>query len=195
MAAADALSALSGDRHRAFWQASAVDKVTDDGYSGSFFKDQNFLKNDFNIDVLLPTVSEEENIFSDYVSTGFTLRKHPIALFREHLNSYQVSLASELGNIGNRISAKVVGLVTCRQRPTTASGVTFLTLEDETGFINVVIWPSLGERLRPIVRQSMVMGVIGEIQRNDGVIHLIAQELVDLSHWLGSLESCSSDFI
>ena len=195
LAAADALSALSGDRHRAFWQASAVDKVTDDGYSGSFFKDQNFLKNDFNIDVLLPTVSEEENIFSDYVSTGFTLRKHPITLFREHLNSYQVSLASELDNIGNRISAKVVGLVTCRQRPTTASGVTFLTLEDETGFINVVIWPSLGERLRPIVRQSMVMGVIGEIQRSDGVIHLIAQELVDLSHWLGSLESYSRDFI
>ena len=61
LAAADALSALSGDRHRAFWQASAIDKVTDDGYSGSFFKDQNFLKNDFNIDVLLPTVSEEEN--------------------------------------------------------------------------------------------------------------------------------------
>ena len=86
-------------------------------------------------------------------------------------------------------------MVTCRQRPTTASGVTFITLEDETGFINVVIWPSLGERLRPIVRQSMVMGVIGEIQRNDGVIHLIAQELVDLSHWLGSLESYSRDFI
>ena len=145
--------------------------------------------------MLLPTVSEEENIFSDYVSTGFTLRKHPITLFREHLNSYQVSLASELDNIGNRISAKVVGLVTCRQRPTTASGVTFITLEDETGFINVVIWPSLGERLRPIVRQSMVMGVIGEIQRSDGVIHLIAQELVDLSHWLGSLESDSRDFI
>ena len=162
---------------------------------GSFFKDQNFLKNDFGVDVLLPTVSEKESIFSDYASTGFTLRKHPVALFRGHLNFYRVSLASELANIGNRISTKVVGLVTCRQRPTTASGVTFITLEDETGFINVVIWPSLGERLRPIVRQSMVMGVIGEIQRSDGVIHLIAQELVDLSHWLGSLESYSRDFI
>ena len=145
--------------------------------------------------MLLPTVSEEENILSDYVSTGFTLRKHPITLFREHLNSYQVSLASELANIASRISAKVVGLVTCRQRPTTASGVTFITLEDETGFINVVIWPSLGERLRPIVRQSMVMGVVGEVQRSDGVIHLIAQELVDLSHWLRPLESYSRDFI
>ena len=144
--------------------------------------------------MLLPTVSEKENIFSDYTSTGFTLRAHPVALFRKHLNCYQVSLASELSNINERASAKVVGLVTCRQRPMTAAGVTFLTLEDESGFINVVVWPGLGERLRVIVRQSTLMGVAGQIQENEGVIHLIARELVDLSHWLGTLESYSRDF-
>ena len=190
LAAADALRALSGDRHRAFWQASAIDKITDN----SFFADQGFFKSDFGVDVLLPTVSEEENILSDYASAGFTLRAHPIALFRKHLNYYQVTSASELSNIGNRVSVKVVGLVTCRQRPMTAAGVTFLTLEDESGFINVVVWPGIGERLRAVVRQSTLMGVTGQIQENEGVIHLIAKELVDLSHWLGTLESYSRDF-
>ena len=190
LAAADALSDLSGDRYRAFWQASAVDKITDN----SFFADQRFFKGDFGVDVLLPIVSEEENIFSDYASVGFTLRAHPVALFRKHLNCYQVASASELSNVGDRVNVKVVGLVTCRQRPMTAAGVTFLTLEDESGFINVVVWPAIGERLRPIVRQSTLMGVAGQIQENEGVIHLIAQELVDLSHWLGNFESYSRDF-
>ena len=193
LAAADALSALSGDRHRAFWQASAIDKISDD-FSGSFFSNERFVKNDFDVDVLLPTVNENENVFGDYASTGFTLRTHPVALYREHLNCYQVVLASELDNISDKVSVKVVGLVTCRQRPMTASGVTFLTLEDESGFTNVIVWPNLGERLRSIVRQSTLMGVIGQVQKSEGVTHLIAKELVDLSHWLGALESCSKDF-
>ena len=193
LAAADALSALSGDRHRAFWQASAVDKISAD-FSNSFFSDERFIKNDFGVDVLLPPVSEKENVFGDYASTGFTLRAHPVALYREHLNYYKVFLASELNNISDKVSVKVVGLVTSRQRPMTASGVTFLTLEDESGFTNVVVWPRLSERLRPVVRQSTLMGVIGQVQESEGVTHLIAQELVDLSHWLGALESYSKDF-
>ena len=193
LAAADVLRTLSGDRHRAFWQASAVDKISD-GFSNSFFSDERFIKNDFGVDVLLPTVSEKENVFDDYASTGFTLRAHPVALYREHLNYYQVALASELNSISDKVRVKVVGLVTSRQRPMTASGVTFLTLEDESGFTNVVVWPSLGERFRHIVRQSTLMGVIGQVQESEGVTHLIAQELVDLSHWLGALESYSKDF-
>ncbi|NKB34836.1 MAG: DNA polymerase III subunit alpha [Pseudomonadales bacterium] len=196
LAAADALRELSGDRHRAFWQASGVDKTAGegDGYSYSFFADQNFADADFGIDVLLPVANEGQNIVSDYGSTGFTLRRHPLALFREHLNMYRVSPASELANIDNEASAKVTGLVTCRQRPMTAAGVTFLTLEDESGFINVVVWPNLGERFRPIVRQAMLMGVVGHIQKSEGVIHLIARELVDLSHWLGTMELSSRNF-
>jgi error-prone DNA polymerase len=76
----------------------------------------------------------------------------------------------------------------------TAAGVTFLTLEDESGFVNVVVWPSLGERQRPVVRQAMLMGVVGHVQKSEGVIHLIARELVDLSHWLGTMEVSSRDF-
>ncbi len=196
LAASDALKGLSGDRHRAFWQASGVEKEEreNESQSFSFFADQNFADSDFGIDVLLPVASEGQNIVGDYTSTGFTLRRHPLALFREHLNNYQVSTASDLATIEIEASAKVTGVVTCRQRPMTAAGVTFLTLEDESGFINVVVWPNLGEKFRPVVRQAMLLGVVGHVQKSEGVIHLIARELVDLSHWLGTMELSSRDF-
>ncbi len=213
LAAADALRGLSGDRHRAFWHASGVDvptgqkvltsvsqnnsvstRLSSPTRSLSFFSDPDFLDTDFGIDVLLPVANESQNIVGDYGSTGFTLRRHPVALFREHLNSFQVSAANELSEFDNEANAKVTGLVTCRQRPMTAAGVTFLTLEDESGYINVVVWPSLGEKLRPIVRQAMLIGVVGHVQKSEGLIHLIARDLVDLSHWLGSMELSSRDF-
>lgn len=109
-----------------------------------FFSDPDF-DSDFGADVLLPVASESQNIAGDYRSTGFTLRRHPLALFRSHLNHFRVQRADELSLIDNEGFAKISGLVTCRQRPMTAAGVTFLTLEDESGFVNVVVWPSLGK--------------------------------------------------
>lgn len=221
LAAADALRALSGDRHRAFWQASGIDieknekwgrrqfslqdnesngigeKITSDPISlttGANMTMRFYADSDFGVDVLLPVASESQNIVEDYGATGFTLRRHPLALFRQHLNNYQVSTASDLADIEDEANVKVTGLVSCRQRPMTAAGVTFLTLEDESGFVNVVVWPNLGEKLRPIVRQAMLIGVVGHVQKSDGVIHLIASHLVDLSHWLGSMELSSRNF-
>jgi len=201
LAAADALRGLSGDRHRAFWQASGVESMVSDnraagtvGRSLSFFSEPAFTDRDFGVDVLLPVASEGQNIVGDYTSNGFTLRRHPLALFREHLNQYRVNTASELDGIDNEARVKVTGLVTCRQRPMTAAGVTFITMEDETGFVNVVVWPGLGERQRPTLRQAMLLGVSGHVQKSEGVIHLIANDLVDLSHWLGDMEVSSRDF-
>lgn len=200
LAAADALRGLSGDRHRAFWQASGIETAGQQKQlavggnpSLSFFSDPDF-DNDFGTDVLLPVASEGQNIVGDYTATGFTLRRHPLAFFRPHLDNYEVLKAIELNEVDNEMNAKITGIVTCRQRPMTAAGVTFLTLEDETGFVNVVVWPSLGEKRRPVVRQAMLMGVTGHVQKSDGVIHLIARELVDLSHWLGTMEISSRDF-
>lgn len=209
MAAADALRGLSGDRHRAFWQASGLEmsqrQVGVQGHKSfdplsmaenlplSFYSDPEFDK-DFGTDVLLPVASEGQNIAGDYSSTGFTLRRHPLALYRRHLDSFQVTAAKDLALVEDEGVAKVTGLVTCRQRPMTAAGVTFLTLEDESGFVNVVVWPGLGEKQRPLVRQAMLLGVVGHVQKSDGVIHLIARHLVDLSHWLGSMELSSRDF-
>ncbi|MFT6295710.1 MAG: error-prone DNA polymerase [Glaciecola sp.] len=196
LAAADALRALSGDRHRAFWQAAGSDKEGErkKNQTLSFFTDQDFADNDFGVDVLLPIASESQNISGDYAASGFTLRRHPIALFRSHLEAHHVSTASDLNLLNNEANVKVTGLVTSRQRPMTAGGVTFLTLEDESGFVNVVVWPSLGEKLRPIVRQAMLLGVVGHVQKSEGVIHLIAKDLVDLTHWLGDLEVSSRNF-
>ena len=132
---------------------------------------------------------------ADYASTGLTLRRHPVALLRTHLDRYKVSKASSLTSISNESFIKSVGIVTSRQRPQTAAGVTFLTLEDESGFVNVVVWPSLGERQRPIVRRAVLVGVVGNVQKSDGVIHLIAKQLVDLSHWLGAMNLSSRDFM
>ena len=199
LAAADALRKLSGDRHRAFWQASGVETIglgkraINAGGQTLFFSDQEF-DSDFGFDVLLPVASEGQNIIGDYNTIGLTLRRHPVALFRAHLNNFNVSSADELPYIDDEGTAKVAGLVTCRQRPITASGVTFLTLEDEAGYVNVVVWPVLGERQRSIVRQARLMGVIGHVQKSNDVIHLIARELVDLSHWLGEMEVSSRDF-
>lgn len=233
MAAADALRGLSGDRHRAFWQAAGVEMSqqakaqqrraqnkgsrskekntnggtllakdssasdfcsgTEPGTSLSFFSEPDF-DNDFGADVLLAVASESQNILGDYNSLGFTLRRHPLALLRQHLNKFEVTTASDLALVENEGLVKVTGLVTCRQRPMTAAGVTFLTLEDESGFVNVVVWPGLGEKQRPLVRQAMLVGVSGHVQKSDGVIHLIAKHLVDLSHWLGSMELSSRDF-
>ncbi|MFZ8988986.1 MAG: error-prone DNA polymerase, partial [Pseudohongiellaceae bacterium] len=199
LAAADALRQLNGDRHRAFWQASGIETAGQNARSVNaggqmlFFSDPDF-DSDFGADVLLPVASESQNIAGDYRSTGFTLRRHPLALFRSHLNHFRVQRADELSLIDNEGFAKISGLVTCRQRPMTAAGVTFLTLEDESGFVNVVVWPSLGEKRRPVVRQAMLIGVVGHVQKNNDVVHLVARDLIDLSHWLGAMDVSSRDF-
>ncbi len=199
LAAADALRQLSGDRHCAFWQASGIETAGQNARSINavgqmlFFSDPDF-DSDFGADVLLPVASESQNIAGDYRSTGFTLRRHPLALFRSHLNHFGVQRADELALIDNEGFAKISGLVTCRQRPMTAAGVTFLTLEDESGFVNVVVWPSLGEKRRPVVRQAMLIGVVGHVQKNGDVLHLVARDLIDLSHWLGVMDVSSQDF-
>ncbi|HCO11182.1 MAG TPA: hypothetical protein DIT42_08540 [Gammaproteobacteria bacterium] len=207
-AAADALRGLAGDRHRAFWHAAGV--ITAQGYGVShsragslahadrpiadLFDDAASGDSDFGLGVMLPLASESQNVAGDYAATGFTLRRHPLALLREHLDCFGANSSAQLGKLGNDQATKVAGLVTCRQRPMTASGVTFLTLEDEAGHMNVVVWPALGERLRPILRQAMLIGVVGRVQESEGVIHVIADNLVDLTSWLGELSLSSRDF-
>ena len=190
LAAADALKKLSGDRYRAFWMVAGADKPL------SFSDGQGLAIEDseFGIDVLLPVPSEANNIMADYGSTGLSLRRHPVALLRPHLDLYGVERASGLRSRSNESIIKVVGIVTSRQRPQTAAGVTFLTLEDESGFVNVVVWPKLGEKQRPIVRQAVLIGVVGHVQSIDDVTHLIARQLVDLSHWLGAMNLPSRNF-
>ncbi|MBC52864.1 MAG: error-prone DNA polymerase [Gammaproteobacteria bacterium] len=190
LAAGDALKSLAADRYRAFWDASAVEALP------PLFAamGEHYRRSADNLDLMLPRPSEAQDIVADYNHTGLTLRRHPLALWREHLAAHGVLRADELSALPDRRRLKVAGLVTCRQRPQTASGVTFLTLEDESGFINVVVWPQLLQHYYRPVHEASLLGVAGYLQQSDGVIHVVAGTLVDLSDWLGDMQVASRDF-
>ena len=190
LAAGDALKSLASDRYRAFWDASAVEELP----PLFMAMGEQYRRSADNLDLMLPRPSEAQDIVADYNHTGLTLRRHPLTLWRGHLAAHGVLKADELPPLPDRRRIKVAGLVTCRQRPQTASGVTFLTLEDESGFINVVVWPQLLESYYRAVHEASLLGVAGYLQQSDGVIHVVAGTLVDLSDWLGEMQVASRDF-
>ena len=142
----------------------------------------------------LPAPGEGEDIVADYASLGLTLGRHPLALLRERLQRLQLMPAEALRERPHGSLARAAGLVTCRQRPDTASGVVFVTLEDETGTVNVVVWRDLVERQRRELLGARLLGVEGAIERDGEVVHLIARRLTDHSRLLGSLLARSRDF-
>ncbi|HXL74603.1 MAG TPA: OB-fold nucleic acid binding domain-containing protein, partial [Burkholderiales bacterium] len=137
---------------------------------------------------------EGEDIIADYASLGLTLGRHPLALLRSRLGKLRLLTAGELRLRPHGGTARVAGLVTCRQRPDTASGVIFVTLEDETGCINVVVWHRLAERQRGELLGARLLGVQGVIERDGEVVHLVARRLFDHSALLGPLAAASRDF-
>ncbi len=200
LAAADALQELASDRHRAFWEVAGYEQklplfaaseaaAQESGDWPQVGADEQAV-----VEIMLPRPTEAQDIIADYVSTGLTLRRHPLALLRPHLQRYRVVTAVQLPQLIDGTLVKVAGIVTSRQRPQTASGVTFMTLEDESGFLNVVVWSTVSERHRLTVREASLLGVSGRVQISEGVIHVLAGELVDLSPWLAALELRSRDF-
>ncbi|HNN08486.1 MAG TPA: error-prone DNA polymerase, partial [Azospira sp.] len=142
----------------------------------------------------LAAPSEAEELVADYRSLGLTLGRHPLRLLRERLATRRFLSARGLAEQPDRALARMAGLVTCRQRPGTASGVVFVTLEDETGLANIVIYGRLADRQRRELLGARLLGVLGQVQREGEVVHLVAGRLVDLSMWLGALETVSRDF-
>jgi error-prone DNA polymerase len=143
--------------------------------------------------VLAPP-TEGQEIVADYASLGLTLGRHPLALLRNRLKRSRFVTAEELRLRPRGRMVRAAGLVTCRQRPDTASGVVFVTLEDETGCINVVLWRDLVERQRREMLGARLLGVQGIIERDGEVVHLIARRLFDHSALLGPLTALSRDF-
>lgn len=184
LAAAGALANLSGHRRNALWDVSGVERMPP-------------LLADSAIDEVPPTLiapSEGEDIVADYASLGLTLGRHPLALLRERLQRQHMLTAAELRELPHGRIARVTGLVTGRQRPGTASGVTFVTLEDETGMVNVIVWRDLAERQRKELLRSNLLTVYGTLERAGEVVHLIAGRLRDQSALLGKLTTRSRDF-
>jgi len=183
LAAADALQSIAGNRHRARWHVAGIEKSTPLLQTPAFAE----------ADPLLPAPGEMSSVISDYTSTGLSLREHPLALIRPRLESYCVS-AQQLWELPDGVAACVAGLVISRQRPGSAANVTFVTLEDETGFINLVLWEQVAERQRRVLINASVLEVRGRVQKQDGVLHLIARRLEDRSALLQELTVSSRDF-
>ncbi|WP_458069775.1 error-prone DNA polymerase [Rhodanobacter sp. BL-MT-08] len=186
LADAGALRGLAGHRHRARWAIAGVES------SLPLFAD---LPTQIEHEpIALPAPTASENMRADYLLTGTTLGQHPLAFLRPELQRRRYRDSSELGAIPNGRHIRVAGMVTLRQRPQTASGVIFLTLEDEYGLTNVVVWTTVSERQRRVLLQSNLLAVHGYLESQYGVQHLIAQRLEDLTPMLGSLDVKSRDF-
>jgi error-prone DNA polymerase len=142
----------------------------------------------------LAAPSEGADIVADYASLGLTLGRHPLALLRRQLRKLHLLDAAQLRELPHGVRAASAGLVTCRQRPDTASGVVFVTLEDECGNVNVVVWRHLVERQRRELLGARLLGVHGRIERDGEVVHLVAERLLDHSALLGPLITASRDF-
>jgi error-prone DNA polymerase len=184
LAAANALLPLSGNRRQALWQALA----------GAPDKD---LLRQAPLAEQAPALqapSEAQDIMGDYRSLGLTLGRHPLALLRKKLAAKRFMPAAVLHTYANGQFARGCGIVTVRQRPETANGTMFVTLEDETGLVNVIVWPALVEQQRRELLGASLLGVYGIWQSEHGVQHLVAKRLVDLSAWLGRLTTHSRDF-
>ncbi|EJT06253.1 error-prone DNA polymerase [Rhizobium sp. CCGE 510] len=144
--------------------------------------------------VELRQMTDGHNVVEDYSHTGLTLRQHPLSFLRSDLDSRRIATCAEAmtGRDGQWVMA--AGLVLVRQRPGSAKGVMFITIEDETGVANIVVWPKLFERSRRIVLGASMMAINGRIQREGEVVHLVAQQLFDLSADLSGLADCDGPF-
>ena len=184
LAEGGALAALAGHRRQAHWAVAGLRAPT--GILREAPLGEPLAQ--------LPAPGEGEDIVADYASLGLTLGRHPLALLRERLQRLQLMPAEALRERPHGSLARAAGLVTCRQRPDTASGVVFVTLEDETGTVNVIVWRDLVERQRRELLGARLLGVEGAIERDGEVVHLIARRLTDHSRLLGSLLARSRDF-
>ncbi|UCD68028.1 MAG: error-prone DNA polymerase [Betaproteobacteria bacterium] len=184
LAAAGALSTTTGHRHNAAWTVAGIEARP--------LLLEKAPVHEKPVD--LPPPTEGENIIADYASIGLTLGRHPLALLRPELQKLHMLSAEEIRHMPHGRMTRAAGIVTCRQRPGTASGVVFITLEDETGFINVVVWGRSAAKQRRVLLGARLMAVHGHIEREGEVIHLVAGKLIDQSHLLGNLLTRSRDF-
>jgi error-prone DNA polymerase len=184
LAAGGALAILAGHRRQAHWAAAGVRR--DEGVLREAPLQEAVLP--------LPPPGEGEDIVADYASLGLTLGRHPLALLRARLQGLGWMPAAAVHARGHGSRVRAAGLVTCRQRPDTASGVIFVTLEDETGCVNVVVWRDVAERQRRALLTARLLAVDGWIERDGEVVHLIARRLEDRSALLGRLLAPSRDF-
>ena len=192
LVAANALARMTGHRHQGHWEMQAVQETLPLFGTAADSLDQTTSLHD---NIHLDAPSEVTSLLSDYRSLGLSLGRHPLALLRHQEAFRRCRSARQLRRIDSGRLVRVAGLVTNRQRPGTASGVMFMTLEDETGNTNVVLWQTIQERFRRALLGGQLLIVTGTVEKTpEGIIHLIAGVIEDMSTALADLKSRSRDF-
>lgn len=184
LAAADALLPLLGNRRLSRWQVAGLEALPP-------------LLQNTTIEEPQPDLFAEsagEQLLADYRALGLSLRAHPLGLLRSRLQQQRILPAAQLNVLPHGRLARACGLVIGRQRPGSANGVLFVTLEDETGVVNVVIWSAVLERFRRAILGSHLLTIYGQLQREGEVVHLLASHCLDHSKWLAGLNCASRDF-
>lgn len=184
LAAAGALRSFAANRYQARWKVAGIEPPT-----------PLLEKLDINEAVpLLRSLSEGESVCADYRHLGFSLGAHPLALLRNRLRNMRICSAREVNDLAHGERVYTAGLVITRQRPASASGVTFVTIEDETGYLNFIVWESIAKREQKPLLGAALLGAEGYVQREGDVLHVIVQRLYDHDDLLGELRVRSRDF-
>jgi DNA-directed DNA polymerase III PolC len=197
LADADAFGSLGLTRREALWAAKALGRVGDHDDNLPLFsgpaKAASARIVSRESDVHLPPMPLGEEVINDYRFLRLSLRAHPAQFMRADLDARGIMRNEMLRNAANNARVTISGLVTCRQRPGSAKGVVFMTIEDESTFANVIVWPKVFERVRPVVLGARYVVVTGRVQQESGVIHVVADELEDLTFWLTRLAEHGAD--
>jgi error-prone DNA polymerase len=187
LADGDAFRSLGANRRMALWEISALA----DRPFGLFA--DHLSETLLELQVALPRMTEGEHVVQDYISTGLSLKNHPVHLVRQKLAQLGNVRVGDLSHYKDGDFVKLAGLITVRQRPGTAKGMLFMTLEDETGSANLVVWPKLFDRYRKEIIQSRLLMVFGKLQVANGVTHLVVLKCFNLTALLRSLTETSGD--
>ncbi len=184
LADADAFRSLGLDRRQALWAVRGLDRVGDQDDLPLFASRPG---RDTEPDARLPPMQLGAHVVEDYRRLSLSLKAHPASFLRARLSARGILRSDALRSVKNGERVTVAGLVLVRQRPGTAGGVIFMTLEDETGVANIIVWPKIFERLRAIVLGARFVAVTGKLQSEQGVIHIVAERMNDLTPMLGLL--------
>jgi error-prone DNA polymerase len=188
LADADAFRSIGLDRRKALWEVSALQDMPEEIFKGQ--PSESLLETQ----VSLPLMSQSEHVVQDYNAVGLSLKAHPVSFIRPQLEMLRILSTHQINNVvtdGQLV--KVAGLVLVRQRPGTAGGVCFITIEDETGFTNLVVFEKLFEKYRKEILHARLLMVEGRLQREGLVVHVIVSKCIDLTKMLGKLVQREQD--
>lgn len=175
LAAADAFRSMGLDRREALWAIRGqAQEAPAELFAVSEVKEQGLEP-----EIELPQMPMSEHVMQDYHATRLSLKAHPLSFLRERYSKMGMCSAKEIYDLRSGSRVMVAGVVLVRQRPGTASGVVFVTLEDETGVANLIVWPKVMERFRPVVMGAYLIAVRGRVQTADNVTHILAEEVID----------------